>query len=76
MKSLFNKYEAYTFIGRRASDEIQKALDPIFKKWAGKGYKVNDIESIAIDNIITIGVMIRIEKSAEIKEQGKDRSVG
>lgn len=69
MKSLFNKHEAYNIHGRKASDEIQKALDPIFKKWSDKGYKVNDIQSIANDNIFSIGAIIRIEKRAIEKDQ-------
>ena len=63
MKSLFNRYEAYNKVGGEVNDEIQRALDPIFKKWSDEGYKVNDIESIAIDNINVIGAIIRLEKS-------------
>lgn len=73
MKSLFNKYEAYNTAGREVSDEMQAALDPIFERWAKKGYKANDIESIAMDNVIIVGCLIRMERSAEMvnQERGK-----
>lgn len=74
MKSLFNKYEAYNTDGRKVNDEIQEALDPIFKKFAKKGYKINDIVSIAIDNAAVIGAITRLEKS--MRQRKKDRLVG
>jgi len=69
MKSLFNRYEAYNTNGRKVSDEIQAALDPIFEKWAKEGYKANDIESIAMDNVYVIGCLIRMERSMEMVNQ-------
>lgn len=63
MKSLFNKYESYNTYGGEVSDEIQKALDPIFEKWARKGYKVNDVESIAIDIANVTSAFIRLDRS-------------
>lgn len=66
MKSLFNKYEAYNTCGSKVSDEIQEALDPIFKKWSDKGYKVNDVESIAMDNISISSALIRMKRSMKM----------
>ncbi len=68
-KSLFNKYEAYTDIGRKVSDELQKAIDPIIKKWADKGYSINGIESIAIDSIAMVANIERMERSIKMRKE-------
>ena len=73
MKSLFNKYEAYNPAGGQVNDEIQKALDPIFKKWSDKGYKVNDIESIAFDNVSITSAIIRMKKSMRMVKQEREK---
>jgi len=65
MKSLFNKYEAYNTYGNKVSNEMQKALEPIFEKWSDKGYKINDIQTIANDNIFSVGAIIRIKRRVE-----------
>jgi len=76
MKSLFNKYEAYNTHGNKVSNEMQQALEPIIEKWANKGYKITDIESIAVGNVITIGCILRLKKSVSMVKQEKNRSVG
>ena len=76
MKSLFNKYEAYNEVGRKVSDEMQKALELIIAKWAFKGYSITDIESIAISNVITIGCILRLEKSMRMIKQEKNGPLG
>ena len=73
MKSLFNRYEAYNTNGRKVSDEIQVALDPIFEKWAKEGYKANDIESIAMDNVTMIGCLIRMERAPEMVNRENEK---
>ena len=62
MKSLFNKYEAYNKEGCKVCIEIEKLLKPVFDKWADKGYKVTDIESISITTIGSIGAIKRMKK--------------
>ena len=62
MKSLFDKYEVYNAYGNVVSIEMQKALEPIFEKWAKKGYKVNDIQAIVNDNTFSMGAIIRIKR--------------
>lgn len=76
MKSLFNRYEAYNTNGRKLSDEIQEALDPIFKKWSDEGYKMSDIEVIAFDNISIISAITRLKKSVAMVKQKRNRPVG
>jgi len=68
-KPLFNKYEAYTKEGGKVSDEIREALDPIIKKWADKGYRVKDIESIALDNISMSGCVERMTRSMKLRKE-------
>ena len=76
MRSLFNKYEAYNTHGNKVSSEIQKALEPIIEKWVNKGYRITDIESIAISNASVISCILRLEKSMRMIKQEKNRSVG
>ena len=78
MKSLFNKYEAYNTHGNEVSNEMQQALEPIIEKWANRGYKITDIESIAVGNVITIGCILRLKKSIRmVKDKAKkNRLVG
>lgn len=73
MKSLFNKYEAYNTNGGKVSDEMREALEPIFERWAKEGYKVVDIESIAVDNVTMIGCLIRMERSMEMVNQEREK---
>ena len=75
MKSLFNRYEAYNEVGRLVSNELQAAIDPVIKKWAKKGYKVNDIESIASDNVFVCAAIIRMEKGARLAKQERERKL-
>ena len=74
MKSLFNRYEAYNEVGRLVSNELQAAIDPVMEKWAKKGYKVNDIESIAFSNVSISGAIIRMEKSMGLVKQEREES--
>lgn len=76
MKSLFNRHEAYNIYGNEVSVEIQNALEPIFEKWAKKGYKTNDIELIAINNASILGAIIRLGISIKKIKQEKNRPVG
>ena len=62
MENLFNEYEAYTKAGRDLSDEVTKALDPIFERWVKDGHKIRDIESIMSDEISIIGAILRMER--------------
>ncbi len=62
MKDLFNAYEAYTKKGGELSDELERILDPIFKKWAKAGYKVKDIEAIMVNQVSMLGAVIRMER--------------
>ena len=73
MKSLFNRYEAYNEVGRLVSNELQAAIDPVMEKWAKKGYKVNDIESIAYDNVSVSAAIIRIEKGTRLVKQAREK---
>ena len=67
-KSLFNEYKAYTDIGREISDELQKAIDPIIKKWADKGYSINGIESIDMGTIAMADNIERMERSIKMRK--------
>ena len=73
MRPLFNKYEAYNKAGMLVSDELQAAIDPVMEKWAKKGYKVNDIESIAFSNVSISGAIIRMEKSMWLVKQEREK---
>ena len=76
-KSLFNEYEAYTDIGRKVSDELQKAIDPIIKKWADKEYSINGIESIAMGSVAMAAAVERMERSIKMrKEENKVENDG
>lgn len=71
MKPLFNEYEAYNEEGGQVSDEIQKALFPIMKKWAEKGYSVKDIEAIVIDNVAVESAFIRAKRALQMRKMRK-----
>jgi len=75
VKSLFNRYEAYNEVGRLVSNELQAAIDPVMKKWAKEGYKVNDIKSIASDNVFVSAAIIRMEKGARLAKQERERKL-
>lgn len=54
-KRLFNQFETYTTEANELFDEIQKAVEPIFKNAAIK-YQLRDIEllaTIAVDSLIS-----------------------
>jgi hypothetical protein len=46
MKPMFNIYEACNTEGKECADEFTKLIRPFLEKWAKKGFKVKDIESI------------------------------
>jgi len=75
MRSLFNKYEAYNEAGRLVNDELQAAIDLVMKKWVRKGYKVNDIESIAFYNVLVSAAVIRMERSMRLVRQERERKL-
>lgn len=68
-KSLFNKYEAYNTKGGELGDEVSKALDPIIKKWADKGYAVKDIESIATDCVFMTSAIERATRAMKLRKE-------
>jgi len=71
MKSLFNKYEAYTKEGSELSDEAYKLIEPLIEKWAQKNYKIRDIGEIVSDSVQTMVVFSRIEKAIKMRIQEK-----
>ncbi len=74
-ESLFNEYEAYTPTGGEVESEIRKALEPIMKKWADKGYCVKHIESIAIDTITMSSAIERATRAMKLRKE-KTRQKG
>ena len=62
MKSLFNKNESYNEAGGKVNSEISEALCPVIEKWAGKNYKIKDIESIVIDVIGMQSTIMRAKR--------------
>ena len=69
MKSLFNKYEAYNKVGGQVSDEMREAIKPIFEKWANKGYKIHDVEMIALDNITMESAILRATRAMKMRKE-------
>jgi hypothetical protein len=75
MKPLFNKYEAYNEAGRLVNDELQAAIDLVMKKWVRKGYRIRDIEAIAFDTVSVSGAIIRMERSARLVKQEREKKL-
>ncbi|KKL50875.1 hypothetical protein LCGC14_2301140 [marine sediment metagenome] len=54
-KSLFNeKYDSYNKDGNSLDNQINKAVKPMFKEWAEKGYSLREISHIALQTIMTL----------------------
>lgn len=69
MKSLFNKYQAYTVEAQNISDEFAAALRPLFYKYKGK-YSTRELfviasgelSSLAAEQVLRFGLDKRKEE--------------
>ena len=72
MKFLFSKDECYNEDGGKVSTKLMEAINPIMEKLAKEGYRVKDIEAIAIDVIIFQSTSIRAKKLASSAREKRD----
>jgi len=66
MKSMFNVYEACNAEGKECADEFTKLIRPFLKEWAKKGFKIKDLESIALS-------CLQVQCSYLVLRQAMDR---
>lgn len=61
MKDLFNEFESINDDGREVADAITRALNPIFEKYHGEGFRATDIEMLAVSTAVFLGAKTRVD---------------
>ena len=51
MKRLFGEDDRWTDVGGKLDREVDRALDPIFKRWHAKGFSVREISHVAMSAV-------------------------